>query len=235
MQKDINQIRLDIYESCKDGEITESQRDYLLEKTYVKEMQDFIMEKESNQAVSSMTKNAAIVSAAIAASIGLIAVANKFRSLFGVKSKIKNSKELTDINNNIKKCSDSLKKSYKELCDIIKQYQTDIHDSYRRSRFYGNRVTSNVHYDYINNQTIASTQINPLYDREKSEEERKKAENLEKTKSKYDEQLKKINEQIRELKNLQRRFLSLVRKNAPIETYEEISNDVSKIMKKNKL
>lgn len=230
---DFTPIKLSIYERFSDNEITESEKDALLNKIYRRECAEAITEAVAMSTISIMANIAGIAACGVAAASAMVLLVAKVISMVKVKDKIKGSEELTKINNDIKKCADALKRNRSELQQIISEYRTEMHDATTRSNFYGSRVTASTSSVAINGQmtTMTSIQGNPQYDKEKSQKEALKAEKIQKIVDKYIKKRDEVKEQISELKKLKSRFLSVVRSNLTPEEMESVRTELDRIMK----
>ena len=230
---DFDRTRLSIFESFETKQISESEKDFLLEAVLQREIEEALIEEASMDQMAAMTKVAAVSAGAVAASAAIIALIAKVVGMLKVKDKIKASTELTGISNDIKKCNTKLKQARAELAAIISEYRTDIYDADNRAAFYGSRVTvsnystvdayGNVNYGH----QYAS---NPQYDKEKSEREKKKAEKLRKTVNKYIVKRDELKSELKHLKELKSKFMAVVRNNTTAEECASIRSELDKIM-----
>lgn len=230
---DFTNVKLSIYEKFDNNEISESEKDTLLEAIQNREFVEAYTEKVSMDTVSTMAKVVGIAASGVAVAGAMIALIAKVVSMLRVKDKIKGSEELTKINNDLKKCLTSLKESKFELNKIIVEYSTEISDAESRSDFYGSRITTHTSYGRTEDGksvTVHNTELNPQYDKKKATEEKENAEKLRQIVSKYIKKRDELRGQISELKALKSRFMSVVRTNLTPEETEKVRKELDGIM-----
>lgn len=230
---DLSKTRLSIFESFENNQITEDEKNALLEAVLQREIKDALIEEASMDQMASMAKVAAIAAGAVAASTAIIGLVVKVASMLKVKDKIKASSELTNISNDIKKCNTQLKHARAELNSIINEYRVDIYDAENRASFYGSRVTVTNYstVDYQGNVNYGHQYANnPQYDKDKAEREKKKADKIRKTVNKYIAKRDELQKELKHLKELKSKFMAVVRNNTTAEECESIRAELDKIM-----
>lgn len=231
---DFNQVKLEIYEQCNSGMISEKEKNALLEAVAIKEINEEIVTEAAMLDMAAMAKVMGLAAGGVAAASAIILLIMKVASILRTKDKIKASSELTAINNDIKKCSTKLKQLRSEIQSTINEYRTEIFDAETRADFYGSRIVTQTSFQYNYNtgytDPVSTTQYNHQYDKKKSEKERKNAERLRKVVQKYIAKRDELSKEITNLKHLKSRFLAVVRNNMGPDEYENIRAELDKIM-----
>lgn len=230
---DFTDAKLNAYEEYESGNITESEKDDILNTITSQQINTELLFAEAAASVSSILKYSGLVAigAAICGAISLMI--GKIRISIDTKDKIKASKELTEIKNEIAKSQKKLASLKSEYAQIYNAYYQDSYDARQRANYYGTRTTREVstqrELGTNDTKTVVTYAKNKEYDREKAEAEAKKAKELEATSKKYDKLCDETKEEIKNMKELKSRFLAMVRQNASAEEYETIKAELEKI------
>lgn len=228
---DFDSVRLSIYEKYNNNEITESQKDELLEYIQEKEMDEAYMEMVSMNAIASMAAFSGAAAAAVVAAGAMIALVTKVIPRVKANKKIDDSKELTKIRNDIKKCMTSLKASKNELNKIINRYSNAIGAHKTRAKYYGKKHQFSPSL-YLGSEFILGARVhkNYDYDKNKSLDELDNAKKLKEIRKKYIDKKNEIKEQIKTLKKLESGFISIINNNMSQEETEKIRAALDKVM-----
>lgn len=232
----MDNIKLAIYEAEMINEITEHEKEVLLEMVNIMESDDSYFTE--GVGVSAMLTVASYVGAGLTAAALFSVLVCKLIGRMKLNDKIKASTELTEINNSIKETSKKLSAAKIELNKIISEYKSEIGDAMDRSDFYGSKsIRSKELVNVKYNDTTHSYdpvympvyKQNYQYDRQKSADEARKAAEMRQTLHKYMKVKDSINKEVKNLKQLKKRFYSVVRNNTSDTEAVSIMTELDKI------
>lgn len=231
---DFNKVKVDIYEQCNEGNITEEEKQALLEAVMIKEINEGLMMEAVALDMAAMAKVVGLTAGGVAAAGAITLLIMKVASMLKTRDKIKASTELTAVNNDIKKCKTSLAKLHQDLSATIRAYNREVNDANQRADFYGSRTIAqnSMQYNYSTGQSdvVRTWQHNPQYDSAKAAEEKQKAATINKLVKEYMQKRDAVNKELVNLRHLKSKFMAVVRNNLEATEYQSIRDELDRIM-----